>query len=194
MINASSGDDVLSPDNASATGSWTPIDTRDPITPASPSIRPVQTHPHRQIHCHPKGSIQHEAQLPILRDILRYTLSFQVSDYFAFKNISITDVISDGQHLILDASHTPQMAINGNNYALGAADIDSGLVDVDCNYTGPGSECDTNNIAANDGTTAILFEVSNEIIRRSGDADGRMVRGCVPNSGLELEISPIVFL
>ena len=184
VINADSGDDVLSPDNASATGSWQPLDGRDPLTPITIDPSGAEHTLTDKSIAIQKGVANISAAPNSPGDILRYTLAFQVSDYFAFENISISDVISDGQHLILGAPYTPQMAINGNNYLLGATDIDADFVDVDCNYTGPGSECDTNNIAANDGTTTILFEVSNEIIRRSGDAGGRMVGGCVPTSGV----------
>ncbi|NWG00533.1 MAG: IPTL-CTERM sorting domain-containing protein, partial [Thermoanaerobaculaceae bacterium] len=50
------------------------------------------------------------------------------------------------------------------------------------NYTGgPGPECDSDNPAANDGTTTITFDVSPEIIARG--QDGRLIGGCVPTSG-----------
>ena len=33
-------------------------------------------------------------------DVIEYRLEFQVSDYFAYDDFSVTDVISDGQHLL----------------------------------------------------------------------------------------------
>ncbi len=183
VINAISGDDVLSQNTASASGSWQPLDTRDTLTPVNvdpAGFEHILTDKSIAIQ---KGvaNVTDSTNSPL--DILRYTLNFQVSDYFAFQNISITDVISDGQHFYNAPGYAPTMSINGNQYSLGSAALDADYVDVSCNYTGgPGSECDTDNPAANDGTTSILFEISPEIIRRG--QDGRMVGGCVPNTGV----------
>ena len=186
VINASIGDDVFSQNTASATGSWTPIDTRDPLTPVvvdPAGYEHVLTDKSIAIQ---KGVANITDGINSPNDLLRYTLSFQISDYFAFNDISITDVISDGQHFYNAAGFEPTMSINGNKYSLPSAALDSNYVDVACNYTGvPGAECDTDNPDPNDGTTSIVFEVSPEIIGRSGgDASGRMVGGCVPNTGV----------
>ena len=42
-------------------------------------------------------------------DTLEYTIDFQISDYFAFEDIVITDVVGDGQ-TFLD-SHTPHLSV-----------------------------------------------------------------------------------
>ena len=39
-------------------------------------------------------------------DTLEYTLDFQISDYFAFEDLVITDVFSDGQEWDCDLSPT----------------------------------------------------------------------------------------
>ena len=183
VINADSGDDVLSQNTASATGGWQPLDGRDPLTT-------ITVDPAGYEHILTDKSIAIQKGVSNITgtpnnpgDILRYTLNFQVSDYFAFDGINITDILSDGQHLLLGSGYDPQMSINGNQYVLSADTLDSTNVDVDCNYTGgPGSECDNENPAANDGGTTIIFNVSDEIMDRG--QTGRMVGGCVPLAGV----------
>ena len=185
VIHADSGDDVLSQNNALASGSWQPTDTRDPLTPVlvdPVGYEHVLTDKSIAIQ---KGVANVTDSVNSPGDLLRYTLNFQVSDFFAFNDISISDVLSDGQHFYSAPGYTPVMSINGNQYALGSAAIDTSNLVVSCNYTGgPGAECDVDDPAANNGTTHILFNVSDEIVRRNGDADGRMVGGCVPNGGV----------
>lgn len=187
VINAGIGNDVLSQNTAYATGSWQPLDGRDLLTLVTVDAAGYE-------HILTDKSIAIQKGVDNITgapnnpgDVLRYTLNFQVSDYFAFDEINITDVLSDGQHLLLGDSYDPQLSINGNQYTLSTAPLDDNHVDVDCNYTGgPGSECDwDNNLAANDGGTTIVFNVSEEISSRSGgDANGRMVGGCVPPAGV----------
>ncbi len=185
VIDAISGDDVLSRNNASAVGQWQPLDGRDPLTPVvvdPAGYEHILTDKSIAIQ---KGVANVTDSVNSPKDILRYTLNFQVSDFFAFEDISITDVISDGQHYYSDATHQPEMSINGNGFTLPAAPMDPGHVDVACNYSGvQGGECDSNDPAPDDGTTSIVFEVSAEIIRLGADSAGRMVGGCVPNAGV----------
>ena len=51
-------------------------------------------------------------------DTIEYQLNFQVSDYFALNNVTLEDILSDGQEL--DTSFTPtisfQQQANGNNF------------------------------------------------------------------------------
>ena len=186
VINAATGDDVTCENNASAQGTWTPIDTRDPQTPATGGSNGAP--PEHILNCK-SIAIQKSVVVvtpdigaagPTPGDTLEYTLNFQVSDYFSFQNITVDDLISDGQHFL--SSFAPTMQINGNSYTLAAAAMAAANVDVTCNYTGgPGPECDFDNGAANDGKTRLLFKVSPELVTR-GQA-GKMIGGCVPVAG-----------
>jgi fimbrial isopeptide formation D2 family protein/uncharacterized repeat protein (TIGR01451 family) len=96
-------------------------------------------------------------------DIVKYTLSFRASDYFGFTNLSIVDVISDGQHYYQDATYTPALSItrdNGTeNYNLSATNVD-----VACNYTGAsGGECDSGPTASPDGKTIVTFDIHQQL-------------------------------
>lgn len=160
IINPNSGDDVLSIDDARAQGNWQPIDPRDPPTPVVSDVT-------AQDHILTDKSIAIQKSVANVNDVgtagysvgdtLEYTLQFQVSDYFAFQNVVISDTISDGQHY--DPSFTPQLTVGGNGFALPAAGLSAANYTVAPNYT-PADP------APNDGTTTFTFRVSDEQVTR----------------------------
>ncbi len=163
--------------SATVTGTWTPKDSRDGDTPESITVGPFGVL---------QKSLQIQKSVRDLtdatyspKDVVEYTLDFQVSDFFAFDQVVVTDTLSDGQHF--DPSFTPTLEINGNTYALSpAAGFGSSNYDVLCNYTGgPGSECTAADSSIAAGSTKLVFRVSQEIIDRALDANGRLVGGCV---------------
>ncbi len=178
VINPSSGDDAPSCNNASSGGNWTPLDPRD--TGGTFTQNPAgceHTLTDKSIAIHKSVSVVGGGN-PAPGKYLEYTLDFQVSDFFAFQNVVVTDVISDGQHF--DPAFVPTLQINGNTYTLGATGFNAANYDVACHYTGGGSECETNT-GPFDGTTTLVFRVSDEIIARG--QDGRLIGGCVPTTG-----------
>ena len=185
VIDPSTGDDVLSNNNASAVGDWTPIDTRD----AGGTDNAVAD-PAGYEHVLNDKSIAIQKSVANITDatnspgdILEYTLTFQISDYFAFDGINVTDIISDGQHF--DSSFTPTMEVNGNPSLANdsSGNMDTTNYTVTCNYTGgPGAECNVNDPSPDDGTSKIEFNVSGELISRSQPS--RLVGGCInPSAG-----------
>lgn len=184
VLNAVTGDDALSENQAAAEGDWDPLDPRDPVT----AVQSTQTTAGAPEHILEDQSQAIQKSVVNLTDgnnspgdVLEYTLAMQISDYFAFEDLFAYDTLSDGQRF--DSSFAPRLAVSGNGFTLPAAAMAAGNVDVDCNYTGgPGPECDTNNPAANDGTTLITFELSAELLSR-GRPDGQLLGGCVPAGG-----------
>jgi LPXTG-site transpeptidase (sortase) family protein len=183
VINAASGNDALSPNNAEVGASWTPLDPRDSLTPVSDSVGTID-------HTLIDKSIAIQKGVANVNDIaptgytpgdtLEYTLDFQVSDFFAFNNINITDILSDGQHF--DSSFTPTLQVNGNSYTLATTNLAANRVDVSCNYSGgPGSECDTDDAATNNGKTTLVFHVSQALVDNS--QTGKLIGGCIPVAG-----------
>jgi hypothetical protein len=182
IIDPISGDDVTSCNNASVTASWTPFDPRD-------TGGGVSTNPPGCEYTLTEKSIAIQKGVANVNDInapgnsphdtLEYTLTFQVSDFFAFNNIVVTDIVSDGQHV--DSTFTPTLQINGNTYSLAATpmlstpltDPVNWTYDIACNYSGgAGAECTTDNTSLpNDGTTTLTFQVSREIIQSVLDAN-----------------------
>ncbi len=184
VIDPVSGDDVLSCNNVSAVGDWNPLDPRD-----DGAVGNVNENPAACEHQLTDKSIAIQkgvsvvgGGIPAPGKYLEYTLNFQVSDYFAFKDVLVTDVISDGQHF--DPSFPPTLLINGNGFTTGPTDIAAANFEVACNYTGAvinGSDCTSLDPAADNGMTTLRFDVSAELISRS--FEGKMIGGCVPLTG-----------
>jgi len=189
IVPASTGDDATSLNKAEASASWTPKDTRDtPETLTEAGVCPACTPLHTLIDksiAIQKGNSEVGGGDPAPGTVLEYAIPFQVSDYFAFDSLVVTDIISDGQHV--DSTFTPTLTINGNGFSLSSQDFNSSNFDVACNYSPPGSpgaECTTDNTSIpNDGTTTLTFNVSDEMITRSPSTLGRMIGGCVKPSG-----------
>ena len=89
-------------------------------------------------------------------DILEYTLEIQISDFFAYTSMFATDTISDGQHYYTDATHQPTMTVYGNPGWSLSGSMDTANVEILPNYT-PADP------APNDGTTDIIFHISDEL-------------------------------
>ncbi len=174
VISPSTGDDVLSCNNASADGTWTPIDSRD-LPASSQTIDQLgceHTLTDKSIATQ-KGVAVVGGGQPAPGSILEYTLDVQVSDFFVFDQVFVTDTFSDGQRW--DTTFTPTLQILGNPATLDSSgNFNAANYTVSPNYT-PADP------APNDGTTTIAFRVSDEMISRS--ADGRLVGGCVPPAG-----------
>lgn len=108
-------------------------------------------------------------------DIVRYTLTFEISDYFGYANLSLEDILSDGQHYFQNATYYPQLSItrDGGTQTYAFA---PGNVDVACNYTdtGFGGECDSHDYTNssppdNDGGTTVTFDIAQELIAQVGN-------------------------
>lgn len=182
VLNATTGDDGNSCNNASITGgTWAALDTRDA------GGMNFSTSPHDPAGCEntftPKSiAIQKGVTVigggdPAPGRVLQYTLNVQVSDFFIFDSIVATDLISDGQRF--DTTFAPTIQVNGNGYTIATRNF------LGANYTVNVSEIDTSDgpppppaeNPATDGTTTVTFRISDEIDRTQ--VNGRMVGGCV---------------
>jgi fimbrial isopeptide formation D2 family protein/uncharacterized repeat protein (TIGR01451 family) len=170
--------DRISTNDAVAEGDWKPIDARDAQTHVVSDATKADHRLEDQAIAIQKSfftSTNVGAAGNTPGDVLAYTLDFQVSDYFAFDQVVITDVLSDGLHI--DPSFPPTLEINGNTYALTAASIAAGNYTIDTSQIGN----DTN--PATNGSTRLIFRVSDEIAGRQAGSLGRMVGGCVRPTG-----------
>ncbi len=176
VIDPANGTAVSSCNNALASGLWTPLDARD--APQTVTVDPPgceHTLIDRSLAV--QKSIANPSAGYRPGYVLDYQLEIQVSDFFAFDQIVLTDILSDGQHF--DPAFVPTLEVNGNGYTLPAAAFDSANYSVDeseIDWTDgpipPGVEN-----PATDGTTLLTFRISNEIITRG--QNGRMIGGCV---------------
>jgi LPXTG-site transpeptidase (sortase) family protein len=176
VIDPVSGDDASSCDQAQGGGTWSPLDPRDTggVFTQNPGGC-EHTLADKSIAIQKGVSVVGGGQ-PVPDRTLEYTLSIQISDFFAFDGVVVTDDFSDGQHF--DPTFAPTLTVAGNGYSLGSAAFASANFDVTCNYTGgPGPECTADNPGANDGSTTLTFRLSDEVITRG--QNGRLVGGCI---------------
>ncbi len=167
VIDANTGDDVISDNQARADANWTPIDTRDPATavtvdPTGPEHRLND----RSVAIQKSSSIVSDVGNPgpSPGDVVEYALEFQVSDFFAFSNLRIEyDVLSDGQRL--DPSFTPTLSVTENGATTsGPFSPTNYSVTVDS----PGT-----------GTSRLFFDISGELVTRG--FSGQLLGGLVPD-------------
>ncbi|MCP3880977.1 MAG: isopeptide-forming domain-containing fimbrial protein [Sulfitobacter sp.] len=171
------GNDASAANQASALGDWTPIDARDlPVAADNVDLDPPGPE-----HTLAPESITVQKSVTIVvdngiagaspGDVLEYTVNFQISDFFAFEGVTITDLLSDGQHF--DQTFTPTLSVTEHGVASNG-DMDGANFTESPNWTpaDPGP---------NDGTTTIAFRISDELITRAFDKD--LLGGCVPQGG-----------
>ena len=175
VLDATTGDDRTAVDDARVNGLWNdPIDPRDGTdVPVFSDARPddhTLTAKSIAIQKSVRVAVDTGAPGPSPGDVLEYTLSFQVSDYFAFRDLVATDVFSDGQRF--DASFTPTLGVTEH----GATS--AGAFGV-ARFTAAGNF--SPDPAPNDGTTTVTFRVSDELVARG--LDGRLLGGNVPDGG-----------
>jgi hypothetical protein len=102
--------------------------------------------------------------------------------------LNLADVISDGQHLLLDASHQPRIQVNGNGYTIASSAIPAGDYQVVCYYTGAvangTTECTATGAPVEAdltqyGTTQWLVDLSGALSSLNAASQGRMIGGCI---------------
>ncbi len=106
VINPNTGNAVLTENIASAVGDWDPVDDRDLPEPGNarangpcPDCAPLHELYLRSIAVQKSIAIVTDTGMPGYSpgDRLKYTLDFQISDYFTFGDLILTDLLTDGQ-------------------------------------------------------------------------------------------------
>ncbi len=191
VISSASGDDVNSLNKAEATASWTALDPRDGNTPVSSggvclTCPPLHTLQDKSIAIQKSVANITDSQYSP-GDVLQYTLQFQVSDYFTFGGLVITDVISDGQHFD-GAACTPSFTVTDRvetrvgNFSFVESDTPPDPPTSPTNMTINTSQI--TNTGTTDGTTTLKFYVSQAMLN-NGAADGILQggRAVAPDAG-----------
>jgi uncharacterized repeat protein (TIGR01451 family)/fimbrial isopeptide formation D2 family protein len=168
IIDPTTGDDVQSTDDAKTQGTWAPIDPRDATGLVSSDITAAD-------HILTDKSIAIQKSVAIVTDtgaagyspgdVLEYTLNFQISDFFAFQNLIVTDVLGDG--LRRDPGFVPTLRVTEHG-STSSGDIAGGNFSFVVDSPGTGSTTGT-------------FRVSDERLTRA--LDTRVLGGCVPAGG-----------
>ncbi|MGB3239541.1 MAG: isopeptide-forming domain-containing fimbrial protein, partial [Geitlerinemataceae cyanobacterium] len=176
VIDANSGDDKLALNESQVTGTYDGTPVSDATTDAvgsedDPADYELNL---RSIAVQKDVSIVGGGDA-VPGKVLEYTLDFQISDYFSFKDIKIEDIFSDGQRL--DSSFTPTLEIFGNNGTTGTTSFDNfgGNVNNSFTFDNLTGTVDTGNPGTSTGETTLNFNVSQELIDAAIDADGILV-------------------
>lgn len=157
IIDPMTGAPTMTQNLAQATYDWTPIDVRD--TPVTDQVVVDPLDGADQKLTNKSIAVQKEVSVAIDNnptvngtapgDVLEYRIEFQISDYFDFNNVVVSDLLSDGQSF--DGTYVPQLELMGNNgNPVALSDFDA------ANYS-----------SAVQGTapygTDIMFDVSGEL-------------------------------
>lgn len=211
---------VLDNNTGRSDGVWNPLDTRDARNQAVSIVLPANAHTLQEHSLATQKSViavttaapNTPTSGPILpgQTLLRYTIDFQVSDYYAMNGIFLQDVLGDGQRLYLGGGLEPTLSVENpwttagtrgatSTAAFGANNANT--IDYRRNYTVRGvSESDPTNgsegygatgpttgaftaptAGAIDGTTRLTFRISDELIARN--LSGILVGGEIADGG-----------
>ena len=176
VLDPVSGNDVTIPNEATVSGSWTPLDSRDPATTISETVQttgpegvwdPDTEHPLTAKSLATQKHVSVPAGGTVPGAVLTYTINFQISDAFAFDNLVITDPLGDGQVL----SGTPTLTVHDGHVGTSpAAAFDSANFDL------------TADLDPATGKDQLVFRVSDELVTRSF-SNGQLVGGLIPSGG-----------
>lgn len=168
ILNPSTGDPVTVSDDASATANWSPLDLRDP-----PQVVVSDTTPDdhiltiRSLAVQKRSAIVVDTGAPGLTpgDTVEYTLDFQISDYYAFQNLVLTDLFSDGQSYVVGSA---ALAVtDGHLPGTTTGPMATGNVVLTPNFSG--------------GSDRLQLLVSPELVSRG--FTGQLIGGAIPTGG-----------
>ncbi|RMG74463.1 MAG: hypothetical protein D6711_08840, partial [Chloroflexi bacterium] len=187
VIPPNSGADTVTENRAYALGDWTPIDPRDSGATDNalagdgtcPSCPPTVTHENEPLPIQ-KGVVNLTDAQNSPGDVLEYTYSIQLSDFFALDNVRIFDVISDGQRI----TGNPQITFTQHGSSFSNA-VNPGNFAIREYFTGgspgPGGLPDPEATTATAGDTVLSINLSQEVFDELGLTE--ILGGCVPSGG-----------
>ena len=166
VLDPVTGDDHLTRNDAKVSGTARPKDVRDPSAPFTIDPNTTSgTNPDDLLVTAKSIAVQKTVGIATDNgangaspdDVLRYTLSGQISDYFTFGGVTVDDLLGDGQTFSTLAPATLTITENG---VTTITDLGTSTV-VD----------ESQRTTCGDGTTAITFDVSDAYLA-SGAPNG----------------------
>ena len=165
VIPLGTGGTATATNAATASGSWTSTN------PNFPAVQAVSAGPAQHTLTAKTTALQkavvdltHPGS-PRAGDTLEYTLTFQISDYFALSNFSLADVLTDGQ--AFDTTFTPSVSFTQKSQTL----------------TGAFAPANYSAVVQGDGSTHVDFAVSTQVDALGLVTDGKLVGAGIPNTG-----------
>ncbi|MEO1788130.1 MAG: isopeptide-forming domain-containing fimbrial protein, partial [Pseudomonadota bacterium] len=96
LINTDTGDEVDVTNSVVGTGTWDPLDGRDPIVAISDGATDTVQARSLAIQKTNAVLVDNQATGPTPGDIYEFTLNVQVSDYFTYGDLVVTDILGNG--------------------------------------------------------------------------------------------------
>ena len=187
VIDPSTGDEVLEDNTVNAQGYWVPLDPRDPAATVSDSAT-YEDLEERSIAIQKSVSVYEDNGEPGVSpgDILEWTLDFQISDFFAFDNLFLTDVLSDGLEFFEDDDSANGPFVAAPSATITEAGVSTGslafaLSATPASPTVPFFSGAVNYYvyppSATDGTTEMQFDLSKLLRDQTPPVDDQLVGG-----------------
>lgn len=193
VIDPTTGASAIAENIATALGDWTPMDPRDSAAagnavangpcPGSSCV-PLHTLNIRSLAVQKSVAIavDNGATGYTPGDVLKYTLEFQISDYFSFGNLVLTDALTDGQRFDDSGTNDPTFTVSDRNTTLtnqnftytlppAAPNPADDLVIDETQIGNTGIPAD-----GTDGSTTLTFDISQAMLN-AGAADGVLQGG-----------------
>ncbi len=104
VIDPANGDELEVTNRVTGTGSWDPLDGRDAVTGVSDSAQSEIDARSIAVQKSNIVLVDNQAGGPTPGDIYEFTLNVQVSDYFTFGDLLITDVLGNGWDYIANSA------------------------------------------------------------------------------------------
>jgi uncharacterized repeat protein (TIGR01451 family)/fimbrial isopeptide formation D2 family protein len=148
ILNPNSGASAISENNATVEGNWTPLDLRDPsgleiLDPSGPEYTLVckSIALEKEVINTTKSNLNVAAIFPPTdnapKDVLLNTLNFKVSDYFTLNQLTVDDIISDGQvFLTFPPIYTPKFSVTDQLHSATASFSTANLIVTSLTCTG----------------------------------------------------------
>ena len=182
VVDPTTGAKATTVNNASLAATFTPIDAIDPIVAFELDATKIDTISDKPVAIQKSAAIVVDTGPAGLNsgDTIEYKLTIQLSDYFTLGNLSLNDVLSDGQRL--DTSFLPTIALIQRGIASPVAPLAGVTVNPVPNAgdTTTGREFIGNFASSFDkvaGTTTSTINLSAALILGGLDSDGALAGG-----------------
>jgi uncharacterized repeat protein (TIGR01451 family)/fimbrial isopeptide formation D2 family protein len=171
VIPLGTGGTALVTNSSQASGKWT---SANPNFPNEQTVTSSATDPHSEYALTARSVALQKAFTKVgggtsyqAGDTIKYTLNFQVSDFFALGNAVLSDVLSDGQEF--DTSFTPTITYTQQAESFTGQSFDA------ANYS--------TTVDPLTGKQTISFQVSDQLRTLRLSADGNLVGAAIPQTG-----------
>ena len=156
------GNESITENNAAASGLWDTIDGRDPNTVVTADPVGVEhTLDDKSLAVQKGVSVVTDTGFagPTPGDTLEYVLNFQISDYYTFAGLTLTDTYQDGQ--IFDSGFTPTITVGDAFGGSAGAFLASEFTLIDDDDSGAD--------AIDNGQQRLIFDIDEFMIRTQTD-------------------------